>query len=222
MKPIKILFFLLLSASVSGCAINTKQKIQVWQQPTNLNRTIKISGGNASERLNVAKVECKKLSELFEPVSSLSKTLNPTAQFDQFVCDPLPQPKLTAIQLKALQTRLFKTSADNLANAVETYIKDENGICSKNNRVVPSPYGLAVGGSHLSSGEIECRTRFMQFNSTFSNTKDGTVMRTRIYVYAMVQPSIQLTQPEEYHFFFKKIADQLFIEAIQLNPVEMM
>ncbi len=77
-----------------------------------------------------------------------------------------------------------------------------------------------VGGARLKDNEIECRSHNKHFNIEMDQIADGNVVRARIYIYSAIRPSVQLTDPKEYSFFFKQIADQLFIEAIQINPAE--
>jgi hypothetical protein len=101
-------------------------------------------------------------------------------------------------------------------------MKDNNAICGTRHQIgVGNAVVFGVGGTRLKENEIECRDYNKHYIIEVDQSTDFTVVRARIYVYSSINPEVQLTDPGKYSRFFKNIADQLFIEAIQLDPVEM-
>jgi hypothetical protein len=210
---------------IFGCAAPPPQPITILGNPPSyLNLRFMISGGRSTEeRLSRAQAECSKLGDIYQAsLETLDgEKANPKRTFDRFVCAVKKQSSLTPLQLRALQSRLFKTKTEDLLRAIETFAKDGGGICARfgQNRFLPG--GLHVGGNHLLENEIECRSLGKQYNSELTKTDKGIVLRTRIYVWSLSHSSVQITDPKEYTTLFKSIADQLFIEAIQIDPAEM-
>lgn len=191
-------------------------------------RMIVTGGGSSAERVERAESECQKLGPLYK---ATQLQLNPSPakkprkfqpnSADQFVCDVKPQVEMTPLQLRSIQSRLFKSTMDDVAKAIETFTKDRGGICARAGQSRMLPGGIHVNGFQLLENEIECRTLGMQYNSELSKADNGVLVRSRIYVWSHSQPSVQLTDPNEYTILFKSIADQLFIEAIQIEAAEM-
>jgi hypothetical protein len=210
--------------SIVGCATPT-MPLKIMGNPPSVGvpRVIITGGASIKERTARAELECQKLGALYEAsivtidygIPSHRRTT------DQFLCAVKKQSSVTPLQLRSLQSRLFKTKAEDVLKAIETFTKDRGGICARlgQNRFLPG--GIYVGGNHLLENEIECRSPGMQYNSELTKTDQGIVVRIRIYVWSHTQPSVQLTDPKEYSVLFKSIADQLFIEAIQIDAAEM-
>jgi hypothetical protein len=184
-------------------------------------------GSSAEERIMRAESECQKLGALYKAtplelnigVAQRSQEFSPYSSY-QFVCDVKPQAEVTPLQLRSIQSRIFRSSLEEVSQAIETFTKDRGGICARPGqaRVLS---GIQVNGFQLAENEIECRTLGMQYNSELSKIDNGILVRSRIYVWSYSQPSVQLTDPNEYTTLFKSIADQLFIEAIQIEAAEM-
>jgi hypothetical protein len=185
-------------------------------------------GGSSIERLELASQECQKLGLLY--TASLSNFVTSGAQAQpkfnprgtsQFLCKVRPQAEMTPLQLRSIQSRLFKSTVEDVTKSIETFIKDRGGVCARPGQARFLPGGIHVNGHQLRDNEIECRTSGMQYNSELSKAAGDVLVRSRIYVWSHSQPSVQITEPTEYTIFFKSIADQLFIEAIQIETAEM-
>ena len=206
-----------------GCA-SPSPKLEYQQKPTYVQPQVLVQGGaSTQDRLQFAEVECKKLGEIYQAALATHafEMTNKRRLYDRFWCEVKPQRSVTALEFRALQSRLFKTSAVDLGRAIETFIKDQGGICARVGQPRFLPGGVGVGGSHLAENELECKTGTIQYNSELLSVQSGVILRTRIYVYSLTRPSVQLTDPTYYSALFKSIADQLFIEAIQIDPAEM-
>jgi len=212
------LFFLL-----AGCASPKPQPLILSQAPTFLMPQFQINQATALMRLERAKLECEKLGDLYQAVMVTTdvERLYMKDRADKFLCEVKSQKNVTSLELRSIQSRLFKTSSSNLTAAINTFIKDNGGVCgSKSQQATGIGIQYGVGGARLKDNEIECRNQNKHFNIELDQVTDGNVVRARIYIYSAIRPSVQLTDPKEYSFFFKQIADQLFIEAIQINPAE--
>lgn len=184
-------------------------------------------GASPGERLAFAEAECQKIGSLYI-AASINRNLVTTQDaqvfhpqiFGEFLCDVKPQTEVTPLQLRSIQSRLFKSTLEDVVKAIETFTKDRGGVCARPGqaRVLS---GIQVNGFQLADNEIECRTLGMQYNSELSKTENGVLVRSRVYVWSHSQASVQLTDPNEYTILFKSIADQLFIEAIQIEAAEM-
>lgn len=213
---------------LAGCATPPPPTQIIGNAPTRgLPRLIITGGSSAEERLLYAETECQKLGTLYKAtrlefnvgVTPRKEDFSPYSSY-QFVCDVKPQAEVTPLQLRSIQSRIFRSSLEEVSQAIETFTKDRGGVCARPGqaRVLA---GIQVNGFQLAENEIECRTLGMQYNSELSTIEDGVLVRSRIYVWSYSQPSVQLTDPNEYTTLFKSIADQLFIEAIQIEAAEM-
>jgi len=216
----KILSLLTFCFFFTGCAAPKKSPIWGSQPPTHLMPKFTFIQGTAIERLERAKFECQKLGDIYEAQLTW-KDANDRS--DAFLCAVKPQRNATSLELRVIQSRLFRTTSSDLVKAINTFMKDNNAICGTKyqfgmgNSVV---YG-GVGGGRLNDNEIECKNYNKRYIIELNQSPDSVVIRVRIYVYSVINPEVQLTDSKEYSKFFKHIADQLYIEDIQLNPAEM-
>ncbi len=214
---------------LAGCATPPPPTQLMGAAPSRgIPRMIITGGASLAERVERAEAECQKLGPLYK-ATQLQLNLGPATpprkfqpySSDQFLCDVKPQVEMTPLQLRSIQSRLFKSTMDDVAKAIETFTKDRGGVCARAGQSRMLPGGIHVNGFQLLENEIECRTLGMQYNSELSKVENGVLIRSRIYVWSHSQPSVQLTDPNEYTVLFKSIADQLFIEAIQIEAAEM-
>ena len=219
----KIIAFLFLVIWFSGCAVSKKSPILVTK-PTWAIPKFQINQGSSVERFELAKLECKKLDNSYEAVlatTDIERMYYLKDQADQFLCQKIPQKNVTPLELRVLQSRLFKTKISNLSIAINTFMKDVGGNCwNKTQLTIGAASQQNIFNSDIETNEIECRSQNKQFNIEFDSVPDGNLVRARIYTSGSMVQLVQITDPKEYSYFFKQIADQLFIEAIQINPAE--
>jgi len=207
----------------AGCAAPRKPLILINQPNWSMQR-FPINHGSVADRLELARLECRMLDETLEAflITTDVEKIYLKDQSDYFLCRKLSQKNVTPLELRVLQSRLFKTTASNLIGAINTFVRDVGGDCQNKSQLKLGSFsGIIDKDFGIEVNEIECRALGKQFNIEFNQIPSGVLMRTRIYAPDSVNRQIQITDPREYADFFKQIADQLFIEAIEINPAEM-
>jgi hypothetical protein len=206
----------------SGCAAPEKTPILITH-PNGASERFQINQASAAERLELAKFECRKLDDTLEAVL-VTKDIEREYmkdQADKFSCQKVPQKTFSPLELRVLQSRIFKTTTSNLIDAINTFMRDSSGSCWNKSQLT---FGATVqrngGNSEVEVNEVECRSRNKQFNVELDQISSGVLTRARIYASGQMGQPVQISDPKEYSYFFKQIADQLFVEAIQINPAE--
>lgn len=146
--------------------------------------------------------------------------------------------EMTPIQLKALQTRKFTKPASEVLEAIKVSGEDNDGTChtelsellekgiQKSVEVFcmftklpkPDPYArVPIIGTIRALKDLnaqESELGMVKYQVSVAKNKD-TIVRMRIYGRDGQTP---ITKPEIYSEEFKRIADALFIQAIEINP----
>ena len=207
---------------LSGCSAPKKTPILITQ-PTLTMPRFQINQASAAERLELAKLECKKLDDSYEAILITMdiERIYMKDQTDKFSCQKVLQKTVTPLELRVLQSRIFKTTALNLIGAISAFIRDRGGNCwNKSQLTIGAAVQRNGENSKVEVNEVECRIQNKQFNVEFDQTSSGILTRARIYASGLMGQPVQISDPKEYSYFFKQIADQLFVEAIQINSAE--
>ncbi len=146
--------------------------------------------------------------------------------------------EMTPLELKAMQTRKFSKSAAEVLEAIKVSGEDNDGSCQtemselldrgiqKSVEVFcmyskvpkPDPYAmLPIVGTIRALKELsaqESEIGMVKYQVSVSKNKE-TIVRMRIYGR---DGQSAITAPEIYSQEFKRIADALFIQAIEINP----
>jgi len=218
LRLFKLSIFSLALIVLSGCARDIPLKVSSESATS-----IAISHGTELERTAIANKKCAALGSLYTPVI-IAQTTDPRVNSITYGCNIRPQTELTGIGLKALQMRRFNVSAEKLTLGIIEHSGDRSGQCYTQDQVPQLKKG--VGGD--SGYRITCSIGRSWYQHHLQEKKGQTLLRTRLslpnafqfpYVYNPI--GVQITEPEPYQTIFKEIADQLFIEAIELTPGEM-
>jgi hypothetical protein len=159
--------------------------------------------------------------------------------------------KATPLQLKQMQTRQFSKSPEELADAIKASGEDLGGQChvfapTGNQKAMPSqcyfqmdqqdssagagaaaamllgPLGGLVSAaisvkSMADVGKAMKSVGLIKYDISVPKEGTGTIVRMRMYNHQQKQIDIPLLYQAE----FKKIADSLFIEALEIDPAKM-
>jgi len=181
---------------------------------------ITIVNGDESSRAQLANAECKKIYYAFVPKlgSSYSvynpeiKEIEPT---DTYQCVLAQQQSVSALELKQIQSRILRSSEEEIFKALRTFFRDGGGDCAAFGQHV-----LISNSSPVFSNqpdEVNCAySNLWNAKIVYQQHDKGILTRARIYI-----QNQQITSSIDYQTLFKKIADQLFIEAIELDVAEM-
>jgi hypothetical protein len=133
--------------------------------------------------------------------------------------------KVSAIELRSIQTRKFNKSFDEVEAGIVTNCKDKNGNGSSSTSCTWPFNGYYFDRN---SRKLERLTYRVEYEVTpdKQSPRNSTLVRMRIY---FIQSSTgfrsnnepQVTNPAYYQREFKDLADTLFVSAIELTPVEM-
>lgn len=216
MRVIQFSFIGMLCA-LAGCSTEPK----LWgPKPSNFNPLFAVYGENSSERNSYATKICEQLDSKFVAVASLRIIpIDPDAEASQaFVCDLRPQEKITPLQLRLIQSRRFSVGVADLQRALTTYHEDMSGHCISQDQ----DKGL---GSDDNVYKLYCKTPpYMHRYEITSVGEKGSVLRARIIksMNHSLSEDVQLTETEPYTEFFLRLSGQIFVDAIELNPEEIL
>lgn len=136
-------------------------------------------------------------------------------------------PEVSRINLRAMQTRKFKKSKNEVFSAIETLCKDRDGNFSRNDFACIRPTSMGGGEFSISDKPNIYKYAVVRYELAESpESKEETIVRMRIswsterYTGSEYE-SRQTTDVRYYNGNFKDLADGLFIDAIPLNPIEM-
>ena len=145
------------------------------------------------------------------------------------------QSSVTPIQLKVLQTRKFSKSPEEVVEAISTNCEDlggtaqvaapqsrnssGKGIClmqQKSRGISPLNFVPIIGSIAALSDLNKMYKNIGQIKYEVRTNADRSETTVRIRMYSLQEG--QVTDPEVYSTHFKKIADSLFIQAIEIDP----
>ncbi len=134
-------------------------------------------------------------------------------------------PKVTAIELRTIQTRKFNKPLNEVAQGIVTNCKDKDGNGRTYTACAWWPYeGYYFNRTLREFEKLSYRVEYELTPDKVSPTSQ-TIVRMRIYFpksksgYRSDEP--QVTNAGYYQREFKDLADTLFISAIELTPAEM-
>ena len=204
---------------MNGCA----KDLPAVVQPNGVG--VLVINGLEDERDKLASQFCFKSFGSFY-VSQLSRE-GPYAampNYSSYMCNVRPQREVTGLQLKSMQMRAFKTSAGTLTKGIIEHGLDRSGSCTTQDEISHLKKGM---GSE-SGFRLVCNIGRSWYQHHIDEKNGKAYLRTRLsmpngqqYSYVMSVTGVQITESEPYQKFFKEVADQLFIEAIELTPAEM-
>ena len=225
----KIVILILPITLIAACSTTPPRARDISTTRNYLSNNVHIGGGESkSERKLLADSVCKnKLGSLFRAQDTSGyigeKKIDGdrlTVQF--FTCNVVPQENITGLALKAMQTRKFKTTPDVLVDSLRTFAQDRNGQCASWGEHKFVEYTTPARST--SKNEVDCvmpysstMLIFQRIIASYVYADGYTTLRVRIYI----PRTSQITEGAVYSEFFKHIADQLFIDAIELSPMEM-
>ena len=215
----KMVIISVVAIAMNGCA----KDLPAVVQPNGVG--VLITNGLEEEREKLASQFCFKSFGSFY-VSQLSRE-GPYASmpnYSSYMCNVRPQKEVTGLQLKSLQMRAFKTSAGALTKGIIEHGLDRSGSCTTQDEISHLKKGM---GSE-SGFRLVCNIGRSWYQHHIDEKNGKAYLRTRLsmpngqqYSYVMSVTGVQITESEPYQKFFKEVADQLFIEAIELTPAEM-
>ena len=187
-----------------------------------------ITNGLEEEREKLANQFCvKSFGPFYVAQSSKEGGYGAFASFPQhsnYLCNVRPQKEVTGLQLKSLQMRAFKASSGTLTKGIIEHGLDRSGSCTTQdeNSILKKGFGSESGF------RLVCNIGRSWYQHHIDEKNGKAYLRTRLsmpngqqYSYVMSITGVQITESEPYQKFFKELADQLFIEAIELTPAEM-
>lgn len=211
---IKILSLLPLLLLLQACATSPSA--------VNHGYMVRVLGGSDAEARALAIAECKKHNPFTIEVSSIS------GRYREFKCrywesnDDFTRP--TSLQQRTMQSRRFNTSEKEIRNAISAWIAHSGasgGVTAgmpkidEQGKLVPATEGrifvmftkvspiFIIHGVYFKLGDEGIGVRLRTFVSTGTSTQD------------------EIFSPKLYQLIFNQIAQELFTEAIPINPALM-
>lgn len=205
--------------ALTACA----KDLPVVVQPNGLG--VLITNGLEDERDKLANQFCvKSFGSFYVSQSSLAEYYASFPNISSYVCNVRPQEELTGLRLKSLQMRTFKTSSGTLTKGIIEHGLDRSGNCTTQdeNSILKKGVGSESGF------RLVCNIGRSWYQHHIDEKEGKAYLRTRLsmpngqqFSYVNSITGVQITEAQPYQKFFKELADQLFIEAIELTPAEM-
>jgi len=184
-----------------------------------------ITNGLEDERDKLANQFCvKSFGSFYVSQSSVAGAYASFPNSSSYVCNVRPQEELTGLRLKSLQMRTFKTSSGTLTKGIIEHGLDRSGNCTTQdeNSILKKGVGSESGF------RLVCNIGRSWYQHHIDEKEGKAYLRTRLsmpngqqFSYVNSITGVQITEAQPYQKFFKELADQLFIEAIELTPAEM-
>ena len=162
-----------------------------------------ITGGNKSSRQKVASLYCEKLSSSLYKLDAdfWPKELD---NFKSFKCIPADYNfnKLSSLDLKLAQSRIYKVEKEQLLEATENFLSDEfDTQCYPGARDISKII------------KYNCHARYMKFGILIKDAeKNSSLIRLRVNDFG------QITNAESYKKLFNGIGKILFIDSLPIKP----
>jgi len=162
-----------------------------------------ITGGNKSSRQKVASLYCEKLSSSLYKLDAdfWPKELD---NFKNFKCIPADYNfnKLSSLNLKLAQSRIYKVEKEQLLEATETFLSDEfDTQCYPGARDISKII------------KYNCHEPYMKFGILIKDAeKNSSLIRLRVNDFG------QITNAESYKKLFYGIGKILFIDSLPIKP----
>ena len=188
---------------------------------------IKLVGGSAMQAKDIALIECGKLNPFFFTINLVNEHPNIHGRVRDYKCqlwessEDLTRP--TSLEQKALQTRKFSTSPTEIENSLNAWVRHKGG----RGGAYPDFRTVSANGDVVGSKSGTLQIHFGQ--SSFSpilivsgryEAVDKTSVHLRIRTFSNDSNS-EIFSPKLYQLLFNQIAQELFTEAIKLEPIEM-
>jgi len=193
---------------------------------TSLDR-IKLVGGSATQAEDIALLECRKLNPFFFTINLVNEHPNIHGRVRDYKCqlwessEDLTRP--TSLEQKVLQTRKFSTSPTEIENALNAWVAHKGG----RGGVQPDIYTMGENGHVVGSrgGALQIQFGQPSFRPILIVSGryvaiDKTSVHLRIRTFSS-DADVEIFSPKLYQLLFNQIAQELFTEAIKLEPIEM-
>lgn len=187
---------------------------------------IKLVGGSATQAEDIAQFECGKLNPFFFTISLVNEHPNIHGRVRDYKCqlwdssEDLTRP--TSLEQKVLQTRKFSTSPKEIENALNAWVAHKGG----RGGAYPDFRTMGANGDVVGSKEGTLQIHFGL--SSFSPilivsgryvAVDKTSVHLRIRTFSS-DSNVEIFSPKLYQLLFNQIAQELFTEAIKIEPIE--
>ena len=188
---------------------------------------IKLVGGSAPQAEEIALIECGKLNPFFFTINLVDEHPNIHGRVRDYKCqlwessEDLTRP--TSLEQKVLQTRKFSNSPTEIENALNAWVRHKGG----RGGAQPDIYTMFQNGNVLGSksGTLQIQFGKPSFRPILIVSGryvavDKTSVHLRIRTFSG-DSDIEVFSPKLYQLLFNQIAQELFTEAIKLEPIEM-
>jgi len=200
---------------------------ELLHQMTEPSETYAIAGGELNRAEAIAVSQCKKVSPFFVSAVVIGEELNLwKGRIRYFRCsfvEGVENIRPQSVEQKMMQTRRFEKAISDLAKAIKEWSDDNSG------QVIGS-LTSSMRFHRDSSEPVESHLLFRFGNSTSvrnlrlrieltQRSSHVTDVRVRTYV-QNVQGENEYFSRKAYEVFFNALAQQLSIEAIELQPIQ--
>ena len=188
---------------------------------------IKLVGGSAPQAEEIALFECGKLNPFFFNINLVNEHANIHGRVRDYKCqfwestDDLTRP--TSLEQKVLQTRKFSNSPKEIEKALNAWAAHKGG----RGGAQPDFYTMVENGNVVGSqgGTLQIQFGKPSFNPILIISGryvavDKTSVHLRIRTFTS-DTNVEVFSPKLYQLLFNQIAQELFTEAIKLEPIEM-
>ena len=187
---------------------------------------IQLVGGSATQAEEIAQLECGKLNPFFFKINLVNEHPNIHGKVRDYKCqlwnssEDLNRP--TSLEQKVLQTRKFSNSPKEIENALNAWVAHKGG----RGGAQPDFRTMDANGDVVGSKEGTLQIHFGQ--SSFRPilivsgryvAVDKTSVHLRIRTFSS-DSNVEIFSPKLYQLLFNQIAQELFTEAIILEPIE--
>jgi hypothetical protein len=204
------------------CVLSTLQACSNTPRTLNYFDRLKVVGGSESQAQEAAFMECKKGNPFFFEIEMVNEHFNVEGKVRDFKCrfwetkSELDRP--SSLQQRILQTRKFSKSTDELHNGIQAWITHSGGsgyvakaqpIIENNKVTYPKKGDMRVNFT----GKIQPT---LHISGIYYYADEGAV-NVRIRTFA---GNDEVFSPKLYQLIFNQIAQELFTQAIKLEPAE--
>ena len=188
---------------------------------------IKLVGGSAPQAEEIALIECRKLNPFFFTINLVNEHPNIHGRVRDYKCqlweasEDLTRP--TSLEQKVLQTRKFSNSPTEIENALNAWVRHKDG----RGGAQPDIYTMFENGNVVGSknGTLQIQFGKPSFRPILIVSGryvavDKTSVHLQIRTFSS-DSDIEVFSPKLYQLLFNQIAQELFTEAIKLEPIEM-
>ncbi len=212
-----------LKTSTILCTLLLLQACSTTPRILNYGDMLKTVGGSEIQARDAAFNQCKKFNPFFFEIEIVNEHFNVEGKVRDFKCkfweqnSELERP--SSLQQRVLQTRKFNKNPTELQNAMNAWIRHSggSGAVFKDAPVFEADGKITqpkTGKLHASFGDKFLP--ILRISGAFRVVDENTVI-VRITTFAN---STEVFSPKLYQLIFNQIAEELFTQAIKLDPAE--